>query len=54
MLRVFLQRASDNPKKEQPDLLQKCLGAVLDICNAERPTVPDDLHAFGIKEALGN
>ena len=37
MLRTLLQRASNNPKTTEPDpeLLPRCLKAVLNVCNNE-------------------
>ncbi|KAG1726848.1 hypothetical protein EDB19DRAFT_1751609 [Suillus lakei] len=38
MLGDLLQRASNNPKTPQPDLLDKCLEAVLKVCNGKFST----------------
>ncbi|KAG2360647.1 hypothetical protein BDR07DRAFT_1610637 [Suillus spraguei] len=38
MLQVLLQRASSAPKTKQPELLQKCLKAVLPVCNGQTST----------------
>ncbi|KAG2075856.1 hypothetical protein BDR04DRAFT_1068788 [Suillus decipiens] len=38
MLQVLLQRASSTPETKQPELLQKCLKAVLPICNGQAST----------------
>ncbi|KAG1903595.1 uncharacterized protein F5891DRAFT_1210137 [Suillus fuscotomentosus] len=35
MLQALLQRASSAPETEQPELLQKCLKAVLPVCNGQ-------------------
>ncbi|KAG0706490.1 hypothetical protein DFH29DRAFT_845929 [Suillus ampliporus] len=54
MLQVLLQRASLDPKTKQPDLLKRCLKAVLPVCNGHaKAAVNDkDLHSSHIKEAL--
>ncbi|KAG0706458.1 hypothetical protein DFH29DRAFT_1022318 [Suillus ampliporus] len=54
MLQVLLQRASLDPKTKQPDLLKRCLKAVLPVCNgrAEAAVNDKDLHSSHIKEAL--
>ncbi|KAG1893862.1 uncharacterized protein F5891DRAFT_1256933 [Suillus fuscotomentosus] len=38
MLQALLQRASSAPETEQPELLQKCLKAVLPVCNGQAST----------------
>ncbi|KAG2068458.1 hypothetical protein BDR04DRAFT_1079342 [Suillus decipiens] len=38
MLQVLLQRASSAPETKQPELLQKCLKAVLPVCNGQTST----------------
>ncbi|KAG2361198.1 hypothetical protein BDR07DRAFT_1410360 [Suillus spraguei] len=38
MLQALLQRASSTPETEQPELLQKCLKAVLPVCNGQAST----------------
>ncbi|KAG2107426.1 uncharacterized protein F5147DRAFT_653300 [Suillus discolor] len=38
MLQALLQRASSAPKTKQPELLQKCLKAVLPVCNGQAST----------------
>ncbi|KAG1893861.1 uncharacterized protein F5891DRAFT_985493 [Suillus fuscotomentosus] len=38
MLQALLQRASSAPKTKQPELLQKCLKAVLPVCNGQTST----------------
>ncbi|KAG1729432.1 hypothetical protein EDB19DRAFT_1743436 [Suillus lakei] len=38
MLGDLMQRASNNPKTPQPDLLDKCLEAVLKVCNGKFST----------------
>ncbi|KAG0699553.1 hypothetical protein DFH29DRAFT_1014269 [Suillus ampliporus] len=55
MLQVLLQRASLDRKTQQPDLLQKCLEAVLPVCNGRVKCAGKDqatLHSSKIKEAL--
>ncbi|KAG2125371.1 hypothetical protein DEU56DRAFT_892567 [Suillus clintonianus] len=58
MLQVLLERASCNKEKEQPDLLQKCLEAVLPVCNgdvaAADPKKGNDFHSKGIKDELND
>ncbi|KAG2087331.1 hypothetical protein BD769DRAFT_1617619 [Suillus cothurnatus] len=39
MLQALLQRASSAPETKQPELLQKCLKAVLPVCNGQASTV---------------
>jgi hypothetical protein len=39
MLQALLQHASSAPETKQPELLQKCLKAVLPICNGQASTV---------------
>ncbi|KAG1865786.1 hypothetical protein DFJ58DRAFT_743145 [Suillus subalutaceus] len=39
MLQALLQRASSAPETKQPELLQKCLNAVLPVCNGQASTV---------------
>ena len=50
MLRVFLQRASDNPNTEQPDLLATCLKKVVRVLSAASSA--GDFHPSRIKEHL--
>ncbi|KAG1803457.1 hypothetical protein EV424DRAFT_1647590 [Suillus variegatus] len=38
MLQALLQRASSAPETKQPELLQKCLKAVLPVCNGQAST----------------
>ncbi|KAG2351547.1 hypothetical protein BDR07DRAFT_1385760, partial [Suillus spraguei] len=38
MLQALLQRASSTPETKQPELLQKCLKAVLPVCNGQVST----------------
>ncbi|KAG1826528.1 hypothetical protein EV424DRAFT_1599821 [Suillus variegatus] len=38
MLQALLQRTSSAPKTKQPELLQKCLKAVLPVCNGQAST----------------
>ncbi|KAG1816325.1 uncharacterized protein BJ212DRAFT_1480776 [Suillus subaureus] len=38
MLQALLQRASSTPETKQPELLQKCLKAVLPVCNGQAST----------------
>ncbi|KAG1855233.1 hypothetical protein F4604DRAFT_2042436 [Suillus subluteus] len=38
MLQALLQRACSTPETEQPELLQKCLKAVLPVCNGQAST----------------
>ncbi|KAG1721496.1 uncharacterized protein EDB91DRAFT_1275625 [Suillus paluster] len=56
MLEVLLQRTSLNPKTEQPDLLGRCLQAVLSVCNWTAMPIgkaPDkDFHSSCIKDTL--
>ncbi|KAG1754740.1 uncharacterized protein EDB91DRAFT_1076846 [Suillus paluster] len=56
MLEVLLQRASLDPKTEQPDLLGRCLQAILSVCNwtaTPAGKAPDkDFHSSCIKDAL--
>ncbi|KAG0695565.1 hypothetical protein DFH29DRAFT_1083311 [Suillus ampliporus] len=56
MLQVLLQRASLDPEIKQPDLLPRCLDAVLDVCNGKTTPPgknPDNkLHSLRIKKAL--
>ncbi|KIK33245.1 hypothetical protein CY34DRAFT_720533 [Suillus luteus UH-Slu-Lm8-n1] len=50
MLQALLQRASCTPKTKQPKLLQKCLKAVLPVCNGQFSD--KDISSLGIKTAL--
>ncbi|KAG1739397.1 uncharacterized protein EDB91DRAFT_1248752 [Suillus paluster] len=53
MLQVLLQRVSLDAETEQPDLLGRCLKAVLPVCNGAAGKKPDGyLHSSGIKDAL--
>ncbi|KAG1779616.1 hypothetical protein EV702DRAFT_1194993 [Suillus placidus] len=54
MLQALLQRASCDKETEQPHLLQKCLKAVLPVCNGQVACTNNDvdLHSSGIKIAL--
>ncbi|KAG2073282.1 hypothetical protein BDR04DRAFT_1095178 [Suillus decipiens] len=50
MLQALLQRASCAPETKQPELLQKCLNAVLPVCNGQVST--GGTHSSGIETAL--
>ncbi|KAG2149124.1 uncharacterized protein EDB93DRAFT_362196 [Suillus bovinus] len=50
MLQALLQRASSAPETEQPKLLQKCLKAVMPVCNGEASTA--FLKSSDVKTAL--
>ncbi|KAG2032589.1 hypothetical protein BDR03DRAFT_903550 [Suillus americanus] len=50
MLQVLLQRASSAPETKQPELLQKCLKAVLPVCNGQ--VSAGGIHSSGIETAL--
>ncbi|KAG0699555.1 hypothetical protein DFH29DRAFT_1070617 [Suillus ampliporus] len=55
MLQVLLQRASIDHKTEQPGLLERCLEAVLPVCNGRVKCAGKDepkLHSSRIKKAL--
>ncbi|KAG0696690.1 hypothetical protein DFH29DRAFT_1082776 [Suillus ampliporus] len=55
MLEVLLQRASLDRKTEQPGLLERCLEAVLPVCNGRVKCAGKDepkLHSSKIKKAL--
>jgi hypothetical protein len=57
MLSMFLQRASNAPKTEQPKLLQRCLETVVKLCNPRSPNEKESskVHPAGqIKDALKN
>ncbi|KAG1905121.1 uncharacterized protein F5891DRAFT_976669 [Suillus fuscotomentosus] len=49
MLQALLQRASSAPETKQPELLQKCLKAVLPVCNGQASTA---LESSDIQTAL--
>ncbi|KAG1759900.1 hypothetical protein EDD22DRAFT_1051861 [Suillus occidentalis] len=50
MLQALLQRASCAPETIQPELLQKCLKAILPVCNGQ--VSAGDISSSGIKAAL--
>jgi len=50
MLQALLQRASSAPETTQPELLQKCLKAVLPVCNGQ--VSAGGIHSSGIETAL--
>ncbi|KAG2149133.1 uncharacterized protein EDB93DRAFT_362687 [Suillus bovinus] len=50
MLQALLQRASCAPETKQPELLQKCLEAVLPVCNGE--VSAGGVSSSGIETAL--
>ncbi|KAG2083002.1 hypothetical protein BD769DRAFT_1682918 [Suillus cothurnatus] len=52
MLQALLQRASCAPETKQPELLQKCLRAVLPVCNGH--VSAGGIHSSGVGTALKN
>ncbi|KAG2035198.1 hypothetical protein BDR03DRAFT_1012715 [Suillus americanus] len=50
MLQALLQRASSAPETQQPELLHKCLKAVLPVCNGQ--VSAGCIHSSGIETAL--
>ncbi|KAG2114188.1 uncharacterized protein F5147DRAFT_607426 [Suillus discolor] len=52
MLQALLQRASCAPETKQPELLQKCLKAVLPVCNGQ--VSAGGIYSSGIETALKN
>ncbi|KAG1727040.1 hypothetical protein EDB19DRAFT_1914396 [Suillus lakei] len=50
MLQALLQRASSAPETQQPELLQKCLKAVLPVCNGQ--VTARGIYSSGIETAL--
>ncbi|KAG1883332.1 hypothetical protein F4604DRAFT_1982804 [Suillus subluteus] len=50
MLQALLQRASSAPETQQPELLQKCLKAVLPVCNGQ--VSARGIYSSGIETAL--
>ncbi|KAG2032563.1 hypothetical protein BDR03DRAFT_1094849 [Suillus americanus] len=52
MLQALLQRASCAPETKQPELLQKCLKAVLPVCNGE--VSAGGIYSSGVETALKN
>jgi len=50
MLQALLQRASSVPETQQPELLQKCLKAVLPVCNGQ--VSAGDICSSGVETAL--
>ncbi|KAG2138136.1 hypothetical protein BD769DRAFT_1663701 [Suillus cothurnatus] len=52
MLQALLQRASAAPESTQPELLQKCLKAVLPVCNGQASTA--HVNSSDIQTALND
>ncbi|KAG1888135.1 hypothetical protein F4604DRAFT_1080581 [Suillus subluteus] len=50
MLQALLQRASCAPETKQPELLQKCLKAVLPVCNGQ--VSAGGIYSSGVEPAL--
>ncbi|KAG2070795.1 hypothetical protein BDR04DRAFT_1053775 [Suillus decipiens] len=50
MLQILLQRACSSPETQQPELLQKCLKAVLPVCNGQISA--GGTHSSGVETAL--
>ncbi|KAG2065070.1 hypothetical protein BDR04DRAFT_1109127 [Suillus decipiens] len=50
MLQALLQRASCSPETKQPELLQKCLEAVLPACNGQVST--GGIYSSGVETVL--
>ncbi|KAG1805969.1 uncharacterized protein BJ212DRAFT_796838 [Suillus subaureus] len=50
MLQALLQRASSSPETQQPELLQKCLKAVLPVCNGQ--VSAGGIYSSGVETAL--